>query len=114
MYTVYIVNDGQEKNIYRLFEFALILKIFNSIWEIILGIFILLDRNLDEKILAYIRHLISKDSDSILLSYIERLLSHITRGTEIFISMYFLAQGLLKILLVYGLWKKKLWTYPVS
>jgi len=104
----------KEKYLFGAFKLVLILKIFNSIWQIVLGILILFDKNLLGKVIGIASREILEGDHLFLARHAYDILVRITPGAALFIALYFLAQGFLKIFLVAGLWKRKLWIYPVS
>ena len=92
----------------------LVLKIFNSIWQTILGIIILFDRKLKDLIFVAIKNELGERPNNFLASYILHTFKHVSYTTEIYIGFYILFQGLLKLLLIIGLFKKQLWAYPTA
>ena len=108
------MQDKNEELIHRLFNGALWLKIFNSFWQIILGFIILFDRRLKDAIFFGLKQELGERPGNFFAAYLERELSLVNHVTEIYIGSYLLIQGLLKILLIMGLFKKKLWVYPVT
>ncbi len=86
----------ENKYVNEIFKWTLLLKCFNSAWQISLGIFILRDKTI------------------LNIHWIRRILPHITHNTIQFVAIYLLLQGILKIFLVVGLIKKKIWVYPFS
>jgi uncharacterized membrane protein len=106
--------ETEEKVIYSVFEWVLVLKIFNAVWETVLGSIILFDRRLKDTIFLAIENELHEHPDNFFASHIEHLFQNINHNTEILIGSYILAQGLLKILLIIGLLKKQLWAYPTT
>ncbi len=47
-------------------------------------------------------------------NYIMHSVNHFTSGGKLFVVSYLLSHGLVKLLLVIGLYMKKLWAYPLS
>jgi uncharacterized membrane protein len=47
-------------------------------------------------------------------NYVLHSVHHFTSGGKLFIVSYLLSHGLVKLLLVIGLYMKKLWAYPLS
>jgi|GEM_PF-1365517 len=99
----------KEKYIYRLFEYSLGLKLFNSAWEIILGFIIIFDKDLKNVLFVFT----SRHHDFV-FRYFNHFLLNITHGTEIFIAVWLLFQGFMKIFLIAGMFKKQLWAYPTA
>jgi uncharacterized membrane protein len=104
----------KEKYIYRIFEYSLLIKTINSVWGIILGLFILFDKHLKETVLYLAQKEITEDPNAFVAQYIQNFALHITHGTITFISVYLISQGIIKIFLIGGILKKKLWAYPVA
>ena len=104
----------KEKYIFWIFEYSLLLKILNSIWEIALGTFILLDRSLKDTILILTQNEIIEDPHSFFAPHIQHILLRFSHGTILFISIYLIGQGFIKIFLIVGILKKKLWMYPLA
>jgi uncharacterized membrane protein len=104
----------KEKFLFGAFELVLILKIFNSIWQIILGFLIIFDKDLLGNVIGMASREILKGQHLFLAQHAYNILVRITPAAAIFIAIYFLAQGFLKIFLVTGLLKKILWVYPAS
>lgn len=55
-----------------------------------------------------------EDPHNIIASYALNSARHLSLGAEHFVAYYLLAHGILKALLVWGLLKDILWTYPIS
>lgn len=104
----------KEKYIYKLFEYSLIIKAINSIWEIALGAFILFDKSFKDTIMVLAQNEIIEDPHAFFAPHIQNIVSHFSRGTILFISAYFIGQGTIKIFLIIGILKKKLWIYPIA
>lgn len=104
----------KEKWIFSLFEGSLLIKLINAIWEMALALFILLDKDLKDSILSLVARQIENGRHLFLAHHAESILSPISRGTLLYISIYFLGQGIIKIFLIIGVFKKKHWAYPAS
>ena len=104
----------KEKYIYWIFEYSLILKAINSVWEIALGAFILFDKSLKDTILLLAQNEIIEDPQSFIAPHIQHIIMRFSHGTVLFISTYLIGQGIIKIFLIAGILKKKLWMYPVA
>ena len=106
--------EVKEKYIYRFFEYSLILKIINGIWETILSLYILSGGSLRDIVFHFTNREIIRDPDDFFALHIQNFASRFTHGTELFIAIYLLIQGIIKIILITGLLQKKLWAYPTA
>lgn len=104
----------QEKKIRLIFIFSLILKGFNSLLEIALGLLLLLTT----KITGIISYLISseliEDPTDFVATHIRSLLPYFSTHSELFGAFYLLSHGIVKIFLVVCLLRNKLWAYPAT
>lgn len=106
--------EKEQKYINQIFKWTLLLKFFNSLWQISLGFLIFFDKDLKESIFTLTTNRLVKHPNSRVAPFIQHILPGITHNTEIFIAIYFLVQGVLKIFLIAGLLRKKMWVYPLS
>ncbi len=104
----------KEKYIFRLFEYALGLKIFNAVWEIGLAIFIFFDKDIKDSVLGVTSKLISEQHYVFIARYLQNFILRATKGTILFIVIWLFGQGILKIILSIGLLKKKVHAYPIA
>ena len=104
----------KEKYIYWIFEYNIIIKTINSVWEILLGVFLFFDKGIIKTIFLLTENELLEDPRDLIAPFIQRFLSNLTHGTILFISIYLIVQGSIKIFLLFGLWKKKLHFYPIS
>ena len=104
----------KEKYIFWIFEYSLLLKAINSVWEIALGTFILFDQSLKDTILTLTQNEIIEDPHSFFAPHIQHMILRWSHGTLLFIAIWLLAQGFIKIFLIIGMMKKKIWIYPVA
>jgi uncharacterized membrane protein len=104
----------KEKSIYIIFEYSLLLKTINSVWEIVLGLFIFFDTHLRNAIYILARNELAEEPNNFVAQYIQNFITHISHGTLVFISIYLIGQGVIKIFLILGIFKKKLWAYQLA
>jgi len=57
---------------------------------------------------------LAEDPHDIIANYLVQLAVHTSRNTEFFAGLYLMAHGIIKLLLFAGLYRKKLWIYPVA
>ena len=105
-----------ERNIHRLFEISVLLKGAHAVIEIVGGIaFYLISTDTVLKLvkMATQEELIEDPNDFVAT----RLLAaaqHFSVESKSFYAFYLLSHGLIKLLLVVGLLRSQLWSYPAS
>jgi uncharacterized membrane protein len=106
----------KEKSIFRVFEISVILKGLNALTEIIGGILIfLLDKaDIVRFFLKITQNELSDDPKDFIANLIVNSIASFSVNSQVFFSVYLLIHGILKIFLVIGLLKRKLWAYPSS
>jgi uncharacterized membrane protein len=106
----------QEKNIHFIFEVSLLLKGFNAAAEIIGGIFVwtISRAFLAKTVLFLTQSELSEDPNDKIANFIINAAQQFSVSSQHFIAFYLLSHGILKIILVAGLLKDKLWAYPAS
>ncbi len=98
------------------FKVGVVLKILNSIVEIVGSFLILIVTQ------AEVVHLVglltqeelSEDPKDFLANYLVKSAEHFSISAQTFASLYLLSHGIIKFFLMIGLLKKKLWVYPVT
>ncbi len=106
----------EEHQVYEFFRFGVILKGLISVAEVVVGILILLIPH------TYVVQFVQMIADftssqthfTSLLSHITTELETFTTGAVVFLALYLLSRGLIKVFIIWGLLKNKLWAYPVS
>ena len=106
-------TDIREKNIYRLFEVSVVLKGANALVEIVLGA-LLLFFNVGDIVRAFAENALVEDPDNFLASHLYGYVSHFSAQAEFYSALYLLSHGVIKVFLVVGLLRRKLWAYPAS
>lgn len=102
-----------EKRISNIFKISLLVKVTQGSLEVIIGsILLFISTN---TIIIFIeqytnQELIENPHDSI-STYISQVGHHLSVGGKTFTVFYLLSHGLIKLFLVIGLFKKKLWAY---
>ncbi|MGE5455953.1 MAG: DUF2127 domain-containing protein [Ignavibacteriales bacterium] len=112
------VNKETETNKFTHMSFSIVLlmKAINSIFEIIGGfllIFITPDR-LGKLIYLLTAKEIVEDPKDFIASALLKINSYFSFSLQHFFIFYFLSHGIIKIVMVFLLYKKKLWAYPLS
>jgi len=105
-----------ERNIHRLFEISVLLKGAHAIIEIVSGAALYListDAILNLAKMATQDELIEDPKDFI-ATHLLGAAQHFSMESKSFYAFYLLSHGLIKLLLVVGLLRNQLWSYPAS
>ena len=104
-----------EKIWHKTFVVSIALKALNGLLEILAGLLLVFVR--PAKINSLIDSLAQSQVFEESYDFIARLLEsggHLSQGTWLFSILFLLSHGVIKIFLVFCLWKKKLWSYPLA
>jgi uncharacterized membrane protein len=108
--------SSDENFFHKLFKISIGVKGINSLIEIFAGIFLFFAKpEFFSKIIQFAFHyeLIETPKDMIVGSLIA-FFSNLSVGVELFAAIYLFIHGFIKLGLVIGLWKGKLWTYILA
>jgi uncharacterized membrane protein len=105
-----------EKNIHRAFELGLILKGIFALLEILAGVgAYFIDQNfLLNLVLAVFHDELKGDPHDFVANILVQAAQNFSIGTQLFISLYLLANGVTKVVLITGLLHGKLGFYPAA
>lgn len=98
------------------FELGLLIKAIDSLIEIIGG-FLLLYLNpyrMGHLVFWLTQPELSEDPDDLIANSLIRFSHSFSISTQDFMVFYLLSHGLVKIILVLLLWRRKLWAYPLT
>ncbi|TPM84786.1 DUF2127 domain-containing protein [Mesorhizobium sp. B2-3-3] len=105
-----------EQRVHQIFEVSLLLKGAHALVECIGGLLLALVST--STIVALVNKLtqeeLTEDPNDFIASHLMHAASHFSVGTQHFYAFYLLSHGLIKIALVVGLLRGKLWAYPAS
>lgn len=109
-------DDTNTKLTHRFFEVSVILKALNGVMEILIGVsvFFITKETLTQFVAFVARVELSEDPGDLLANYLVKAVEHYTFTSQMYISVYLLTHGILKVALVYCLLKKYLWAYPTA
>ena len=115
-YTFLKTSDTNAKLTHRFFEVSVILKALNGVIEMLIGVsvFFITKETLTQFVAFIARVELSEDPGDLLASYLVKAVEHYTFTSQMYISVYLLTHGILKVALVYCLLKKYLWAYPTA
>jgi uncharacterized membrane protein len=106
----------EEETINRYFHISVFIKGFISLAEIVVGILaIFVPVSYVTNIVIYFAQgELNEDAGGFIASHIITLAQELGTISGIFIAVYLLSRGLIKVLLIVGMLKNKLWAYPSS
>ena len=106
----------QEKRIHQVFAVSVSLKGLHAIFEIVAGMALYLTST--ATILGWIGHYtadqLSEDPNDWIATHLLKFGQQFSVAEHDFFAFYLLSHGIVKLVLVYGLLKEKLWAYPAS
>lgn len=107
---------SQENKIYFAFEITLLAKAVSALLEILGGllVFFINKAYVLSIVLSFTQEELSEDPKDIFAHYIVQASNDFSSNSQHFIAFYLLSHGIIKLLLIVGLLKKKLWAYPSS
>ena len=104
-----------KKHWHKLFEFSILIKGFNGIWEATGGfLFLLLNKEtLNSWVYLLVRNELVEDPNDKFMSFLTNALQNLSNDAKTFAALYILAHGLLNIFLWIQLSRNKSWAYLV-
>ncbi|MFH0804087.1 MAG: DUF2127 domain-containing protein [Candidatus Zambryskibacteria bacterium] len=109
-------NSVFEKILHQIFEFGIVVKGINGIWETISGFFILfLSKTAIDKLFYFLASKeLLEDPRDLFFNFLFKFLENLSYNTQVFIAVYILLHGLLNIFLAIQLYRDKIWAYLVT
>jgi uncharacterized membrane protein len=101
-------TEREKKNIGRGFYFSILLKGIISLGEIVVGILALCIP------ITYVVDILLRLPSNIIIVHAVSIMEELVSVGGIFIAVYLLSRGLVKVLLIVGMLKNQLWAYPAS
>ncbi len=106
----------KEKYIHDIFDISIIIKGLDGILETVGAILLFFIK--PTQLTAIIRFLTQRelveDPKDIIVNYLLNVSHHFSVNTELFLAIYLLIHGLIKIIIVVGLLKNKIWAYSLG
>jgi len=105
-----------ERRIRRIFEISVLLKGAHALIECIGGLALAFvsTEAIKDLVDALTQDELIEDPNDFVALQLLSLAQNVTVGTQHFYAFYLLSHGLIKVFLVAGLLRNKLWAYPVS
>jgi uncharacterized membrane protein len=98
------------------FEIGIFLKALNGAAEIVAGVllYVVPANAITDALERVTQHQLSKDHSDFIATHLLRFTEHFSTGSKIFAAAYLLSHGIVKVVLVWALFRKKLWAYPAA
>jgi uncharacterized membrane protein len=111
-----VTSERSQQQVHRLFAASVLMKGMDGVLETIGGIlFMFVDpKALNNLVISFTAHELSEDPDDWFATTLRHLVHNLSSDTQLFVSVYLVAHGLIKVLLVVGLLREKLWAYPAA
>jgi uncharacterized membrane protein len=105
-----------EKELHLFFEISIIVKGVLAALEVIGGVvvFVISQHFITRLVLTLTQDELSEDKNDFIANYLVNASHNFSLGAAHFIGLYLASHGLIKLLLIIGLLKNKLWAYPLS
>jgi len=102
--------------LHRLYFISVLIKGVDGFLETLGGfLFLMMSRaTLKGLIIGLTQHELLEDPDDWIANSLRQAFGHLSRGEKLFGGIYLLTHGLIKVLLVVGLLRDKLWAFPTS
>src|SRR5438132_1646685 len=106
----------RERSIHAVFDVSVAIKGLDGLLEVLGSIllFIISPQKIGQVIVSLTQHELSHDPHDLIANHLSSFAQNFSAHTQIFAALYLLSHGLVKIFLVWGLLKNKLWAYPAS
>lgn len=101
---------------HKSFEIGILLKGIDGVLEIIGGILLVFlnPLRLSKLTVLLTQHELSEDPKDIIAHFMISFSSKFTVNTQYFGVFYLISHGVIKLILVILLWKRKIWAYPIT
>jgi len=111
-----VTGETSPQLVHRLFAASVLIKGVDGVLETIGGILFMLvsPKALSSLVISITAHEVSEDPDDWFATSLRHAVHNLSSDTKLFVSVYLVAHGLIKVFLVAGLLRKKLWAYPAA
>jgi uncharacterized membrane protein len=98
------------------FEIGIFLKGLNGAAEIVGGVllYVVPASAITHALERLTQHELSKDHSDFIATHLLRFSQQFSSGTKVFAAAYLLSHGVVKLVLVWALYRRKLWAYPAA
>lgn len=111
-----MTSKMSQQQVHRLFAAGVLIKGVDGVLETIGGILFMFvsPKALNSLVIFLTAHELSEDPDDWFAASLRSAVHNLSSDTKLFVSVYLVAHGLVKVFLVAGLLRKKLWAYPAA
>src|SRR6185369_3583441 len=105
-----------ERNIHRIFKISVLLKGAHSVIEIAgaLALYLVTTETIVNLVKLATQEELIEDPNDYIASHLLAMAQHFSVASKSFYAFYLLSHGAIKLLLVIGLLRNQLWSYPAS
>jgi uncharacterized membrane protein len=102
--------------LHRLFQAGVLLKGVDGLLEVAGGLLFLCvsQAALTRVVFSLTRPELLEDPDDLIAHGLRDAFAHMSAGSKLFAAVYLLGHGLVKLILVAGLWRDRLWAFPIA
>lgn len=119
---MYVIISNSKKSsvnrnvFHKGFEIAILLKAIDGILEIIGGILLVFlnPSRLNNLLVWLTQHELSEDPRDVIANFMIKLSAKFTMSTQYFGIFYLISHGIIKLILIIFLYKRKVWAYPLT
>jgi len=111
-----VMSETSPQTVHRLFAASVLIKGVDGVLETIGGIlFMFVDPKALNSLVIYLTaHELSEDPDDWFATKLRQVVHSLSSDSTLFVGLYLIAHGLVKIFLVAGLLRNKVWAYPAA
>jgi uncharacterized membrane protein len=109
-------HPRREKILHRLFQVGILFKGLDGLAETLGGVvFLCFSKGaLTHFIFLLTRPELLEDPDDWIANSLRHAFGHLSVGSKLFVGAYLVGHGVIKLFLVGGLWRDKLWVFPIA
>jgi len=113
---VAVTGKTSQRQVHRLFAASVLVKGVDGVLETIGGIVFMFvsPKALNSLVILFTAHELSEDPDDWFATTLRHAVHSLSSDSKLFVSVYLVAHGLVKVFLAAGLLRKKLWAYPAA
>jgi uncharacterized membrane protein len=106
----------RELFLFRVFALGLWVKGIDGVLEIVGGLLLSLISpvTLNQAVITLTQHELAEDPRDILATFLRTAATQLSTSTQLFASLYLIAHGIVKVVLVVGLLRGRRWAYPAA
>ena len=104
----------KERGIYEAFYISILLKGLNAALEVALGTVLLFTARHSSLLIALVQNELIDDPNDFFARHAQALVPYLDPHVQLFGALYLLSHGIVKGVLVWGLLKNRMWSYPAA